>query len=313
MGGWRVERRHQNVRGRKEKTGYSDFWPNGIFTRKEHCRVQGLSLRCPPLLMLNDGFVSEWVKTQAVAQQYEREYRWPLASKHLSSVGEINNPPLPSLTSSHLITPDSPSHMDGEKVWGPESRRKPQVPGSKWSGIHPSHSSLSPHSPVNRGATLRKDFGMILGGTPQPQYLWGGTPMFSCCERNSQNSDTLHSHFVTNSSFLRTLRGSQPTNLCWGTGVGCHTCTCAIPNRAEGTHGPEGSVAHLFLGKQVQPVASVCYSRHWGGPALPSFLLPLTQLPPWIWKKHYFIFPDLAFVASYQLLPFIIYMSMFFE
>lgn len=111
MGGWRVERRHQNVRGRKEKTGYSDFWPNGIFTRKEHYRVQGLSLWCPPLLMLNDGLISEWVKTQAAAQQYEREDWWSLASKHLSSFREINNPSLPSLKSSHLISPDSPSHM----------------------------------------------------------------------------------------------------------------------------------------------------------------------------------------------------------
>lgn len=104
MGGWRVERRHQNVRGRKGKTGYSDFWPNGIFIRKEHCCVQGVSVRCSPLLMLNDGFISEWVKTQATAQQYEREYRWSLASKHLSSFREINNPPIPAIP--HVISSD---------------------------------------------------------------------------------------------------------------------------------------------------------------------------------------------------------------
>lgn len=138
--------------------------------------------------------------------------------------------------------------------------------------------------------------------------------IFLCCERNSQNSDTLHSHFVTISSFLGTLRGSQPTNLCSGTGVVCHTCTCAIPNRVEGTHRPQGSVAHLFLGKQVQPVASLCYSRHWGGPALPSFTPPSYATASLDLKGALFhFFPNYAFVASYQLLSFIIYMRMFFE
>lgn len=96
--------------------------------------------------------------------------------------------------------------------------------------------------------------------------------MFSCCERNSQNSDILHSHshFIIISSFLGTLRGSQPTNLCSGTGVACHTCTYAIPSRAEGTHRPQGSVA------------SLCYSRYWGVPSRPPILdssLPGNCLP----------------------------------
>lgn len=140
--------------------------------------------------------------------------------------------------------------------------------------------------------------------------------MFSCCERNSQNSDTLHSHFVIISSFLGTLRGSQPTNLCSGTGVACHTCTYAIPSRAEGTHRPQGSVAHLFPGKQVQPVASLCYSRYWGVPSRPPILdssLPGNCLPRFERSIISFFFPDYAFAASYQPLSFIIYMSMFSE